>query len=151
MKRYPTPDMDEYAGVLDRRAEALFLDVIAVFAVLGVGGFVLGDLFVGGAVGAFGTAWFAVVFVTPVALFAYQIVFEGYYGRTLGKYARGIVVAQSDGSPVTWGGAVIRNLLRIVDALPVAYLLGIVVSFTREDNGRLGDVVADTVVVRTTT
>ncbi|UPW02251.1 RDD family protein [Halorussus gelatinilyticus] len=149
MEQYPSPDMDKYAGVLDRRFEALLIDGLLVSIGVGVLGFVAGVAFVGGSLGALGGTLVALQFGTPLGLLAYQTAFEGYYGQTVGKHYRDIVVVKSDGSEITWGAAVVRNLLRIVDGLPVFYLVGIVTSVTSDDNQRLGDLAGDTVVVHT--
>lgn len=149
MKRYPKPNMGEYAGVLDRRAEALLLDGLLVGIVAGVLGFVGGTLLVGSTTGGIGGAFVAMQLGTPIVFMAYQIGFEGYYGRTIGKALRGLVVVKTDGSEMSWTASLLRNVLRLVDALPVLYVLGIVVAYLRDEHQRIGDVVADTVVVYT--
>ena len=80
--------------------------------------------------------------------FAYFTYFEGNYGQTLGKKLLGIVVVTEDGGDCEMGDAVVRNLLRFVDALPFAYLLGAIVIFVSDEEQRLGDLAADTVVAR---
>ncbi|MFB6233980.1 MAG: RDD family protein [Halopenitus sp.] len=149
MDRNPTPDMSEYAGVLDRRLEALLIDGLLVVLTLGVLGYLGGTLLVGGAVGGVGGALVGIQFVAPFALIGYQTAMEGYYGRTVGKSLRNIVVVDEDGSSVGWGGAVVRNLLRIVDALPAFYVVGVVVAYLTDDHQRLGDLAGSTVVVHT--
>ena len=42
----------------------------------------------------------------------------------------------------------IRNILRLIDFLPSAYLLGAIVILATRKNQRIGDVVAGTLVVR---
>jgi hypothetical protein len=42
----------------------------------------------------------------------------------------------------------VRNLLRVVDVLPTAYMVGIVTIFVTSRNQRVGDLAAGTVVVR---
>jgi uncharacterized RDD family membrane protein YckC len=149
MKRHPTPEMDEVAGMLDRRAEALIVDGLIVTMVLGIVGYAAGAVFVGGALGGFGAAYVTVQFVVPVGLLSYQTALEAYYGQTPSKCLRGIVVVREDGSSITWGGAVARNLLRIVDVLPAFYIVGLVVGAIRGNSQRLGDVVGNTLVVST--
>jgi len=87
--------------------------------------------------------------LTAVLTFAYFTYMEGSYGQTLGKKLLGLVVVTEDGGDCEMGDAAIRNLLRFVDALPFAYLLGAVVIFISDDDQRLGDLAADTVVART--
>ncbi|WP_254762945.1 RDD family protein [Natrinema marinum] len=149
MQRYPTPNTNEIAGVLDRRAEALIIDGLLVAIAVGMLGYVLGLVAIGGSLGGFGGFLLAVQFGAPVALVVYQAAFEGYYGQAVGKRARGIVVVRKDGSRCTWGAAGLRNLLRTVDILPVFYIVGIVTAYISADQKRLGDLAARTVVVST--
>jgi hypothetical protein len=52
--------------------------------------------------------------------------FEVYWrGQTPGKRALGIAVVNDDGTPVRWGPALTRNLLRAVDFLPFLYGFGL--------------------------
>jgi uncharacterized RDD family membrane protein YckC len=149
MKQHPKPNMDEHAGVLDRRLEAVLIDGLLVAIVVAILGYVGGTLLVGGPLGGLGGTFVAIQFGAPLGLIAYQTAFEGYYGQTIGKHLWGIVVVKSDGSQLTLGAAVIRNLLRIVDSLPVFYIVGTAVAFVTDDNQRIGDVAGNTVVVHT--
>ena len=79
---------------------------------------------------------------------AYYAAAEGIAGTTLGKRIMGLTVIRMDGSDYGWGPVLLRNVLRVIDGVPVLYLVGIIsVGVTRE-NQRLGDLVAKTVVVR---
>lgn len=78
---------------------------------------------------------------------AYFIVMEKLYGATLGKMALGLRVVNTDGSPISWGGSVIRNLLRIIDGL-FGYLVGAIIIWTSPTKQRLGDKVAHTIVIK---
>lgn len=78
----------------------------------------------------------------------YHTVTEYEYGQTAGKNLVKIEVASVDGSPVTLRAAAIRNVARLVDFLPVFYLVGIVLAARSDRHQRLGDRLADTVVVR---
>ena len=69
------------------------------------------------------------------------------YGRTLGKRLLGLVVTGEDGAPCTTRAAVVRNLLRPFDLL-LFYGVGLVVMLATDRRQRLGDLAADTVVVR---
>ena len=149
MEKYPTPDMDNYAGVLDRRFEALLIDGLLVSAVAVVLGAVAGSVLIDHTLGTLGGVFIGLQFGAPFGLLVYQTAFEGYYGQTVGKRYRNIVVVKSDGSQMTWGAAAIRNVLRIVDALPTLYIVGIIVASVTDDTQRLGDLAGDTVVVHT--
>lgn len=82
------------------------------------------------------------------APFIYFILMEGLWnGQTIGKKASRLRVRMSDGTPVTFGAAFYRNLLRPADFLPILYLVGFVAMFTNERSQRIGDLAAGTVVV----
>lgn len=70
-------------------------------------------------------------------------------GQTIGKKALGLRVIHDDGTPVTFAGSMLRNLLRIVDLLPVFYLAGMVACVCNRQFKRLGDLAAGTLVVYT--
>ncbi|WP_010276749.1 RDD family protein [Paenibacillus senegalensis] len=80
---------------------------------------------------------------------AYYIVMEYYYGgQTLGKKWLGIRVIQENGQPLTFLSAAIRTFFRLIDFLPIMFILGAVWIFFHPQDRRLGDVAAGTVVVR---
>ncbi|RJX33373.1 MAG: zinc-ribbon domain-containing protein [Desulfarculus sp.] len=89
-----------------------------------------------------------VVSVSFIFAMAYFILLEAFWnGQTLGKKLTGIRVVQTDGQPITLAQAVIRNVLRVVDGL-VFYLVGAILVWRSPLRQRLGDRVADTVVVK---
>ena len=79
---------------------------------------------------------------------AYFVVFEGLTARTPGKFFMGLKVAKLDGGRYDWKAVLLRNLLRIVDGLPVLYIVGLVTVAVTQRNQRLGDLAAGTLVVR---
>lgn len=81
-------------------------------------------------------------------LFAYFIYFEAEYGQTIGKMVMNVVVVDESGGSIGYRDSAIRTLLRIVDALPAFYIVGLVAIYFTDRNQRLGDLVADTVVVK---
>ena len=68
-------------------------------------------------------------------------------GATPGKKMMGLRVVSDDGTPVHASAAFVRNLLRAVDFLPVAYAVGLVSMLVHREFRRLGDIVAQTVVI----
>lgn len=68
-------------------------------------------------------------------------------GRTPGKKWMGIRVVNDDGTPITFGPSLLRNLLRFVDFLPVLYLTGIIASLCNRQFKRLGDLAAGSMVI----
>jgi len=90
--------------------------------------------------------WVAVLFVVTIGWF---IVFEIWWsGRTPGKRAIGIRVLRDGGLPIDAGAAVIRNLVRLVEMLLVAYAASAASTLLSKENKRLGDFAAGTIVVR---
>jgi uncharacterized RDD family membrane protein YckC len=56
------------------------------------------------------------------------------------------VVREADGKPIDYSEAAVRTVLRIIDGL-FDYLLGAIFIWTSDQNQRLGDRAAHTVVV----
>lgn len=77
----------------------------------------------------------------------YRVLYEVHRGATPGKKSCGLKVVMSSGAPLTWTAAILRNLLRAVDFLPAAYLTGLASTLMNQRFQRLGDLVADTLVV----
>lgn len=59
----------------------------------------------------------------------------------------GLKVASVSGAPVRLPQSIIRNLLRVIDFMPGFYLFGLVCCLFSRRFQRLGDLVADTVVI----
>ena len=78
----------------------------------------------------------------------YGIVTEWYWhGQTLGKRLLRLRVTDVHGLHLRFSQIVIRNLLRFVDSLPLFYLVGGVACLINRRAQRLGDFVANTIVV----
>jgi len=87
--------------------------------------------------------------MATVLWLGYMSLMEARYGGSVGKRARGLRVVMEDGEPVTLEAALIRNLMRFLDALPyvVPYLVGAVAASNSPMMQRFGDRVAETMVV----
>lgn len=83
-----------------------------------------------------------------VLAIGYHTLLEWRSGRTLGKRLVAIRVVQADGDPLTFRAALYRNVLRLVDWLPMFYVVGILGVLTSDAKQRLGDRLAGTLVVR---
>ena len=85
----------------------------------------------------------------PIVLFfGYHLVFETMGRRqSPGKRLLRLRVVKTDGAPVNATGSLARNLIRLVDFMPMFYLIGIVTVFSTTQNQRLGDLAAGTIVV----
>jgi len=83
--------------------------------------------------------------------FAYTALLEGFWnGQTIGKRLFHLRVIDQDGLPLKIEQAWVRNLMRVFDALPFAYLVGGLSVLSSPLMQRFGDRVAGTVVVRQT-
>jgi uncharacterized RDD family membrane protein YckC len=128
---------------LGSRFIARLLDSLIQIVIIIALGFGLLRLGVPGVLQAFG---FVGLFLV---VFAYDVPFELLNdGRTIGKATAGIRVVARDGEPVAFLASAIRNIVRIVDFLPVLYAVGSVAIVWSRDDQRLGDMAAGTYVVR---
>ena len=99
--------------------------------------------------------WAAGLVIAIFALLDFAI-WWGYYlfsewlwhGTTVGKRVVNIRVVRLDGTPVSFLPIAVRNLVRIVDFLPMGYGVGIVTMFCNRQTRRLGDFAAGTLVVK---
>lgn len=143
----------QIAGI-GSRFLACFVDTLLIIVLL---------LFVNFALGAFlritdlaagsdrATAWLAALFglLSFAVFWGYYIFFETLWnGQTPGKRRNGLRVIRRNGTPVTTGETIVRNLVRIVDLLPAFYAVGIITMFIDGQSRRLGDLAAGTLVVR---
>jgi uncharacterized RDD family membrane protein YckC len=98
-----------------------------------------------------GATWPAAVLgiVIFAIMYGYYVYYETVWnGQTPGKrYAR-LRTVREGGLPVDLACAALRNLVRVVDFLPVLYALGAVVVVASSRNKRLGDYAAGTLVVK---
>lgn len=78
---------------------------------------------------------------------AFEVVWRG---QTPGKRLAHLRVISATGHPATVGQILARNLVRIVDALPGVYSVGMVCMLLSRRSQRLGDLAAGTVVVHET-
>ncbi|HEY6529839.1 MAG TPA: RDD family protein [Cellvibrionaceae bacterium] len=80
----------------------------------------------------------------------YPVLFDVFnQGATPGKKIMQLQVVHDDGSPVSFSSSLLRNLLMVVDFLPLFYCLGVVVSICHPSSKRLGDIAAGTLVIYT--
>jgi uncharacterized RDD family membrane protein YckC len=98
-------------------------------------------------IGNVGAAVFAVVYFGVI--FFYDVLFEVLAGgKTPGKRWTGLRVVRSGGHPITFVRSALRNILRLIDILPVLYMVGMLSIFVTSRNQRIGDLAAGTHVVR---
>lgn len=116
--------------------------VLALTALLGtfltLFGFALPDL----AAGAFLAGNF-------IILTGYAMTLEWFWrGQTVGKRILRLRVVDERGLKLTFSQIALRNLMRVVDVLPMLYFIGGPACFFSTRRQRLGDLAANTVVIR---
>ena len=114
-----------------------FLAMLVVAIVVGV----LGNFFGNGV----GQGFFSLAFF--LLNWFYFVWYEVRRGDSPGKKSMGLKVVTTSGSPPTLGASMLRNLLRFADFLPFGYLFGVVTCLSNRNFQRIGDLVADTLVV----
>ncbi len=79
----------------------------------------------------------------------YGLVFEWLWkGQTPGKRLMRLRAVHDDGTFIGFTSAVLRNIFRLVDLLPMGYLVGFTTAALNQRRRRIGDYVAGTLVIR---
>ena len=145
----------EVAGIGSRFLAAL-IDIIVITLLLLVVNFVafsVTDLIGGDGAGDGQPDTWALAIagvLSFMTIWGYYIFFEmTTNGQSPGKRKFNLRVVRRDGTPITVTESIIRNLVRIVDFLPLFYGLGVVVMFIDTQSRRLGDLAGGTLVVYT--
>ena len=131
----PTPDLGTERDIVSKRSVAFVIDLIGLTVVLGITTNI--------AFSAWEPLGFLVLALDVVLAFAYFIYFEAEYGQTIGKMLMDIVVVSEDDGSISYKEATVRTLLRPLDTL------GLVAIYVTDRKQRIGDLAADTVVVKT--
>ena len=132
------------------RSLALAIDMLLQLGFLIALGIIAGVISAAGFFPQFGKQWTYAILILAVFVlqFGYFSFFEAIWnGRTPGKRWTHLRVITDSGRPIGTQEAILRNLMRIVDALPSIYAVGIITSLISPQNKRIGDYVAGTVVV----
>jgi uncharacterized RDD family membrane protein YckC len=136
---------DYQVAGLGTRAIAQVLDLLII------GGVLTAVYFVALAVAVVGSAAATLLAVIGsfVVIFGYFWMSESLWsGQTVGKKVFRLRAVGDRGEPLTFAQAGIRNIVRIVDFLPYAYGVGLIVLFVNGKGKRLGDLAAGTIVVK---
>jgi uncharacterized RDD family membrane protein YckC len=137
----------EYASVA-ARGKALAIDALLWLVVAAALGAIFGG--VSSSNGLFRIKIGGPPFVMATVLWlVYMTLMEAKHGASVGKRARGLRVVMEDGGHVTAEAALLRNLLRFLDAFPyvVPYLVGGLAASKSPHLQRYGDRVAETTVI----
>jgi uncharacterized RDD family membrane protein YckC len=146
--RITTPEGIEFslplAGPLTRFL-AWTLDAVCVLALFMIASKLLQPLYM-----IFPGAAYAILVLAHFAIgIGYGITLEWFWrGQTLGKRMLRLRVMDEQGLKLKFSQVVIRNLMRFVDRLPVAYGVGGLACLFSRHAQRLGDFAASTIVVR---
>ncbi len=132
---------------LSSRILARFIDTFVQGFMLLVAGALVGGLIVTGSRTGVELAFLYVAIF--LVTFGYPIVCEMKMGgRTIGKAAMGLRTVTIDGSPLKFRQSLIRSFMAIVDlTVPIGPLAGAASILTSPLHQRLGDLVANTVVL----
>ncbi len=98
-----------------------------------------------------GVAWgVAIISIAAFVInYGYYLYFETVWnGQTPGKRLSRMRVVREEGMPINLYCTAIRNIIRIVDFLPILYMLGGIIVLFSSCNKRLGDYAAGTLVVK---
>jgi len=141
----------EVAGLVTRGLAA-FLDSVIITVTQGlVLGIILGFTGMPSIDDSAIQSWMIAIlgFLAFVMLWGYYVFFEvRWNGQSPGKRWLGLRVVCADGTPISLTESLIRNLVRLIDFLPMYYGIGIVMMFIDDKMRRLGDMAAHTLVVR---
>jgi uncharacterized RDD family membrane protein YckC len=134
-------------NVTGRRIVAALVDMVLLGVLFGLMTAIFGDVDRDGeSFDATLEGWGFVAYVAVV--FGYYILMEWQWRATLGKLLLGLRIAEGGEQPLTFWRVVVRQVLRVVDSLPAFYLLGLIVVAVSKRRQRIGDMAANTVVVR---
>jgi uncharacterized RDD family membrane protein YckC len=133
-------------NLLGRRVVAGLIDMVALIVLY----FVFVALF--GDSSSSGSSFEVSLNGLPALIFfvfslAYYFGLEAKYAQTPGKMIMGLKVVALQGQ-YSLGKVLIRNVLRLVDALPFMYLVGIICAAVTPKHQRIGDLAAGTIIVR---
>lgn len=139
------------ACVVDHTLQVLALVIVSTLTYnLSAGARRLGSRMISGV--EEGNLWMMAALIIAMFLifFGYFTFFETVWsGQTPGKRWLKLRVIQEDGRPIGFFAAFARNMLRLADMIPPPfYSLGVVSIFASARSKRLGDFVANTVVIK---
>ena len=94
------------------------------------------------------TLWYLAGAMPATAIyFLYHLILEPLMsGRTPGKRLAGVRVLTPEGLVPTTGALLTRNVFRIIDSMPLLYVVGLLFVFFSKRHLRLGDLAAGTVI-----
>ncbi len=139
------PGARSYAFVIDWHIRILL--ALAWFA--GMSFAVVGSLNFTESESAGGSSYVFLVLIPSLAIYLlYHPVLEiAMRGRTPGKRIAGVRIVTVDAQIPSVMAHLIRNVLRILDSMPIGYVIGLIATFLTEKSVRIGDIAAGTVLI----
>lgn len=145
--RIAGPGARSYAFIIDwhiRLLAAAAWFLVTVF----VAGFIAGTNGLGGLATVPSTYPLIVILSSLAIYFLYHPVLEVLMnGRTPGKRMAGVRLVNGAGGTPGIGALLIRNVFRLVDSLPVFYVVGLATTMVNRQALRIGDIAAGTILV----
>jgi uncharacterized RDD family membrane protein YckC len=124
---------------------AWLIDGLCISAIMMVVGLVVGVI--GVLSPNFAFAFYAIAYF--ILSIGYGMILEWMLrGQTIGKRILRLRVVDVEGMRLQFNQIATRNLLRVVDALPAFYLVGGLTCWLNRNCQRLGDIAANTIVIR---
>lgn len=122
---------------------AVLIDSVIVMAISAAVGLTLTTVLPGGIAAAL------TITINFVLTWGWHVYFETRkQGRTPGKRALKLRVIDARGLPVSLYQSLVRNIVRVLDQAPAFYGIAAISTLVTSSRRRLGDIVADTLVVR---
>ena len=137
-------------ATLFQRGSALFIDILVKFAYILIVTIVFGGLFSGvGVLDSEVSSYVALYFFIWLPWTFYSLILEYLLkGQTIGKLAMGIRVVSLNGQNAKFNDYTMRWIFRIVDFWFTAGGIGAILISTSENGQRIGDILAQTIVVK---
>ena len=122
---------------------AILIDSFIVMGIAGIIGSVLGLML------PRGIALALSITINFLLTWGWHVYFETQQqGRTPGKRALKLRVIDARGLPVSLYQSLVRNVVRVLDFAPAFYGIGAIATLVTPTRRRLGDLIADTLVIR---
>jgi uncharacterized RDD family membrane protein YckC len=139
----------DIAGIGSRACAAL-IDSTLIGVLMWLGWYLMFSVFTGRMDGMLSNWLIAILSLITFSIYwGYYIVFDLFRnGQSPGKRALKLRVIKNGGYPIGFGDSAIRNLVRVVDFLPMFYAIGIASMILDKRWRRLGDLAAGTLVVK---
>lgn len=95
-------------------------------------------------------------YITALGIVVVFVIYNGYFifwemlmnGQSPGKRVLNLMVIKETGEAITFFDSALRNIIRVIDFLPSFYLVGSVIMVFNKNYKRIGDMAANTIVVK---